>query len=459
MSHSQSKFLRTLGAVVVLPFSLACPLVCAGQTPGQGSNAKPALPPVIKEPHSVKAEAYYHFSLGHLYEDLAAANGNRSDYLNKAIENFRLAMKEDPGGASFLVEDIAELYRAAGRTREAVEEAQDALKANPDDLNARRVLAHIYTQQIGDSNANRIDENMVRRAVEQYKIITDKDPKDIDSLVMLGRLDRILENSVDAEAAFKKAIAIDPENEDAVTGLASVYSDRGDARSASELLEKLTKKNPSPRAYLSLATNYEQVKEYSLAADAMRKALALDPTHIEWNGQLAQYLALAGRYDEALQTYQDLAKLSPQDAAPYLGMAEIYMQQGKFDLAHQVLNKAKDIDPDNIDAKYNEVQLLEKEGKTPQAIAGLNDLLESTSRRTYDAAQRDVRARMVEKLGQLYEENKDYDKAATAFRQMAAIDPDKAARSEALVVDTYRIAKNYPKADQESEAAAKKYPN
>src|SRR5581483_11051099 len=354
MSHLQSNLLRTVCAFVVLPLGLTQASWCAGQTPVANPNAKPPLPPAIKQPPSLKAEAYYHFSLGHLYEELAAANGNRGDYLNKAIDNFRLAMKEDPNGASFLVEDIAELYRAAGRIREAVEEAQDALKTNPDDLNARRVLAHIYTQEIGDAQANRIDENMVRKAIEQYKIVTDKDPKDVESLVMLGRLDRVLSNSVDAEAAFKKAIAVEPDNEDAVTGLASVYSDRGDARSASELLDKLTKKNPSAHAYLSLASNYEQMKEYGLAADALKKAIDLDPTHVEWNAQLADYQALAGRYDEALQTYQELAKDTPQDATAYRGMAQIYTQQRKFDLAHQMLDKAKQIEPDNVEAKYDE---------------------------------------------------------------------------------------------------------
>ena len=454
MSHLHSRFIRNVCAVLLLPLGLN-----AGQTPATNSPANQARPPVIKQPSSLKAEAYYHFSLGHLYEEMAAANGNRSDYLNKAIDNFRLAMKEDPTGASFLVEDIAELYRAAGRIREAVEEAQAALKANPDDLNARRVLAHIYTQEIGDANANRIDENMVRRAIEQYKIVTEKDPKDLESLVMLGRLDRVLNNSVDAEAAFKQAIAVDPDNEDAVTGLASVYSDRGDARSASDLLDKLTKKNPSARAYLSLATNYEQMKEYSLAADALKKAINLDPTHLEWNEQLGQYLALAGRYDEALETYRDLSKEAPQEAGPYLGMAQIYIEQQKYAQAHQMLDKAKELEPDNVEAKYNEVQLLEQEGKIPEAIAALTDLLDSTTRKTYDAAQRDVRGRMVEKLGALYERNHQYDKAVDAFHQMIVLDPGKSARAEALIVDTYRTAKNFPKAEQESDAASKKYPN
>ncbi|MBV9766280.1 MAG: tetratricopeptide repeat protein, partial [Acidobacteriaceae bacterium] len=367
------------------------------------------------------------------------------------------AMKEDPT-ATFLVEDIAELYRVSGRIREAVEEAQNALKANPDDLNARRVLAHIYTQQIGDAQANHIDEGMVRRAVEQYKIITQKDPKDTDSLVMLGRLDRVLNNSVDAEAAFKKALAVDADNEDAITGLASVYSDRGDNRTSSELLEKLTKKNPSPRSLMILANSYESMHEYALAAEAYKKALELDPSRVEIKAALAQDQAFASQYDDALQTYREISESNPQDAQPYAGMAQIYRQQKKFAEAHKMIDKARDLDPDNLDIRDSEVGLLEEEGKTGEAITTLKSLLDTTSRRNYDTQQRGIRARMLEQLGLLYRSNEQYDQAVEAFRQIAVLDPDLGGRAEAQVLDTYRIAKDYSKAQQESDAAAKKFP-
>ena len=458
MSHLKSNVLRA-GCAPVLALTvalLATPL--SGQTPSEKPGAPGStLPAASRQSNSVKAEAYYHFALGHLYEELAGSYGNRSDYVNKAIDNYRLALKEDPS-ASFLVEDIAELYRVSGRIREAVEEAQAALKANPDDLNARRVLARIYTQEIGDAQANRIDEGMARRAVEQYKIITDKDPKDVDSFVMLGRLDRVIDDSVDAEAAFKKVLAIDPDNEDAVTGLASVYSDRGDPKGASALLEKLTQKNPSPRAYISLATNYEAVREYALAADAYKKALDLDPSHEDWKAQLAQDQALAGQYDAALQTYQDLAA-NAQDPQPYLGMAQIYIEQKKFGEAHKMIDKAKELDPENVEAKYDEVLLLEDEGKTADATAELKSVLEATARRSYEPPQRRVRAQMLEKLGGLYRNSDQYDQAVDAFRQIGVLDPDLAARAEAQVIDTYRMAKDYAKAQQEADAALKKYPN
>jgi tetratricopeptide (TPR) repeat protein len=416
------------------------------------------LPPPSKQASSLKASAYYHFSLGHLYEEMAATYGNRSDYVNKAIDNFRLAMKEDPS-ASFLVEDIAELYRVSGRIREAVEEAQAALKTNPDDVNARRVLAHIYAQQIGDAQANHIDEGMARRAVEQYKIIAEKDPKDVDSLVMLGRLDRVLGDSVDAEAAFKKAIESDPDNEDAVTGLAGVYSDRGDMKGSSALLEKLVQKDPTPRGLITLAGSYEGMKEYSLAADTYKKAIELDPNRAELKGALAQDLALAERYDEALKTYQEMAAANPQDAQPYLGMAQVYQAQHKVDDARRMLDKGKQLDPDNIEIRYSEVRLLEQEGKRADAIAMLKGILDSTARRNYDPQQRVTRAKILEELGEMYRKNEQYDLAIATFRDMAALDPDSGALASAQVIDTYRASKEYAKADQESAAAAAKYPN
>jgi tetratricopeptide (TPR) repeat protein len=438
----------------------AVPAVQAAQIPASGSatGSRTALPPPTKQTGSVKAAAYYHFSLGHLYEELAGAYGNRSEYVNKAIENYRLAIKEDPS-ASFLVEDIAELYRVSGRIREAVEEAQDALKTNPDDLNARRVLARIYTQQIGDAQTNRIDTNMARKAVEQYQSITAKDPKDVDSLVMLGRLQKLLDNSVDAEAAFKKALAADADNEDALTGLAGVYSDRGDSRQASELLEKLAKKNPSPRALTALASSYEQMHEYSLAADTLQKAADADPTRAEIKQYLARDLALANRLDEALKVYQDLAGATPQDSEPYLRMSQIYRQQNNLPMARQMNDKAKTIEPDNLDVRVNEVSILDAEGKRTDAINTLKGVLESTARKNYNPTERQYRAGMLERLGVLYRSGDQTEQAVDAFRQIGALDPDLAPRADAQVIDTYRLAKDYTKAQQESDLALKKYPN
>lgn len=416
------------------------------------------LPPATKQASSPKAAAYYHYSLGHLYAEMAASYGNRSDYLNKAIENFRLAMKEDPE-ADFLVEDIAELYLAAGRVKDAVEEAQSALKANPNQLNAHRVLAHIYRSQIGGDGQNRANEGMVRRALDEFKIIAEKDPKDVESLIMVGGLNRMLENSVDAEAAFKKALEIDPDNEDALVGLAGVYGERGDTKASTELLERLATKNPSGRAYAMLGQNYESIKEWKLAAGAFNKAAELEPAQLEFKSQAALDETRAGQLDDAIKAYQEVADAKPLEAEPYIRMAEIRQEQRNIEEARRLIDKAKEIDKYSPEVHRADALLLAEEGKLPEAITAMKGVLDMTAKPNYDPQQKAARAGLFEELGGLYRRNEQYDQAVDSFKQMLALDPDEGSEAVLQIVETHREAKEYPKAQEEADAALAKYPN
>src|SRR5579871_705024 len=293
--------------------SVACPLLLAAAAFGQ-ENSGASKPAVAAD----KAASYYNYSLGHLYAELAGASGNR-ELFNKAVDSYRAAMKADPG-ATFIAEELSDLYIQSGRLREAVTEAEDALKQNPDDLNSRRLLARIYTRLIGDSQANRIDENMVKKAVEQYEKITETDPKDIDSWLMLGRLQKVLQNSTDAMKAYKKVLEMDPDNEEGMTGLATVYADLGDNRSAAELLRKVADKNPNPRSLMSLAGVYEQLHDYKLAADMPRRALDQQQGNCDLKRALAADLLMSDQLDEALTLYQELSAEDPKDEHSLLRM-------------------------------------------------------------------------------------------------------------------------------------------
>src|SRR5450759_5287754 len=71
-----------------------------------------------------KAAAYYNYSLGHLYSEMAAAYGNRGEYFSKAADAYRAALKADPG-ATFIAEELSDLYIQSGRLREAVLDAEE----------------------------------------------------------------------------------------------------------------------------------------------------------------------------------------------------------------------------------------------------------------------------------------------------------------------------------------------
>jgi tetratricopeptide (TPR) repeat protein len=432
---------------------ISCLLLAAAAAYAQNPPATGAA-----EERTGKAAAYYNYSLGHLYSELAGAYGNRGDYFNKAVESYRAALKADPS-ATFISEELSELYIQSGRLRDAVSEAEDTLKQNPQDLNARRVLARIYTRLIGDTQQNHIDESMVKKAIEQYEAITAKEPKDAESWMMLGRLQKMSQNSTESVKAYQKALEADPDNEDAMTGLAMVYADLGDTKAAAGLLKKATEKDPNPRSLAALASAYEQMKDYPLAAETLRRALDQQPGNAEIKKALAQDLLFADQLDEALKLYNEAVADDAKDEQSLLRISQIYRQKREFAKAREAAEKAKELDPNNLEIRYNDVTLLESEGKAPEAIKALKGILESTEKKTYTASERANRTVLLERLGYLYRTNEQYTEAVGAFREIGAMDPDAGARAAAQVVDTYRLAKQFSKAESEADAAAKKFPD
>ncbi len=403
------------------------------------------------------ASAYYHYAMAHIYAELAGEPGGR-EYIDKALENYKEALKADPSSAA-ISDELAEFYVQAGLLSDAEKDADEALAKDPKDLGALRLLARIYTSQIGGQN-NRINQDMLKKAIEQYKKITDLAVKDVDAWVMLGRLEKAAQDNAEAERAYKKALEVDPDNEDALTGLSLVYLDLGNSQAAADTLKTLADKNPSARSLQALAETYEQMREFGLAADALKKALALNPPNAaDVRQAMAQDLVYAQRFPEALQIYQDLVADDPSDAQSYLRMSQIYRTQRKFTDARTASDKALAIDPANVEIRYNQVSILEAEGKTQQAIQTLKDILDTTAKRTYGRPERSMRLALLQRLAELYRDGEQTDLAVEAFRQMADLDADQGARAAAEIVETYRTGHDFSKAQQEADADLKKFPD
>ncbi len=430
---------------------LLCVLACL---PGSGFAADREA----SEKTADRADAYYNFAMGHLYAELAMDFGNRAEYLASAIDHYKQAIKDDPG-ATFLTEELAGLYIQAGRLKEAVTELEGRLKKDPKAVDARRVLGHIYARLIGDQRTNKINEEMLKKAIEQYRKIVEIEPKDADSWLFLGRLYKVSQDSVESERAYKKALDLDPASEEALTGLAMVYSDLGDHQRAVEMLSQAAGKNPSLRSLTNLAQAYEGVRDYANAVQTLRKAIELEPGNLDLKRALAQDLLFARKLDEAIKIYTDLTQADPKDSQSFLRLSQIYRQTRDFQRARQALESAKKLEPDNPDIRFGEVNLLEDEGRHSEAIAKMKEFVDSTEKKSYSVPERATRAALLERLAILYRSNEQYQQAVRVFRQIAELDSDMGPRVAAQVVDTFRQAKDYARAVEESDAAYSKYPN
>jgi tetratricopeptide (TPR) repeat protein len=320
------------------------------------------------------------------------------------------------------------------------------------------LLGRIYTRQIGDAQQGKVNEEMLKRAIDQYSRIVAIDAKDVDTWLMLGRLYKIGQNSVEAEKAYQKVLDLDPYHEDALTGLAIVYADAGDSKRSSELLKRLTDKNPSARTLMALASQYEQMRSFGLAAETLGRALELQPENADVKRAYAQNLLLADKYDEALKMYTELAKDDQKDWQSQLRISQIYLQRKDYGKAREAAEKARTIEPRNLEVQYHEVSILEAEGKAAEAIAAMKEVLTSTAKRSYSSSEKGNRALLLERLGRMQRGAEQYTDAVATFRQIADLDPALAPRGLAQVADTYRLSKDYTKALQEADAASKKFP-
>src|SRR3989440_7669513 len=118
---------------------------------------------------SARAEAYYNYTMGHIFEQ-QYENTSKADYATHAIEFYKKAYALDPK-SPVIGERLAEMYWKAQRIREAINEAQEILKRDPNDVTTRRLLARIYLRRLGDLNAGGGQSEVAGRAIEQYKEI------------------------------------------------------------------------------------------------------------------------------------------------------------------------------------------------------------------------------------------------------------------------------------------------
>lgn len=429
-------------------------------TAEQQSDKTPAAPPgagVVKPPD--RAAAYYHYGLAHMYEEMVAMYG-RSEYVTKAIEEYRLAIEADPS-SEFLNAGLAELYAKTGRIRDAVEEAQDIIKRDPNNLEAHKLLGRIYVRSLGDVQSGAQSQDVLKKAIEQYEAIVRIEPKSSDNHLWLGRLYLANKDMMKAETEFKTAISLDPTSEEAITNVAYLYNEEGDNKKAVDILTSVPDGARTAKIYSAMGYTYEQQKDYKKAIAAYREAISQDHDNLDALRGLAQNLANDNQMDAALQQYTAIQEADPEDPQAALHIAEIYRHMGKFDLALENLKKAEVMMQDSLEVPYNEAIVLEAQGKYDDAADVLQKLVARTTHAdgNYTSGERSNRALFLERLGNIYREESRPLLALETFRKMTDLGGEEAARGYQEIIESYRDQKQWADASRTAHEAVKKLPN
>ena len=422
------------------------------ETAAADAGSKPAIPApdsaTAAEPD--RAQSYYHLALASVYEDDAISEG-RSDEVNQAIEQYKLALNADPDSAE-LSDDLADLYFRADRVHDAETTAHAVLKTHPDDIDAHRLLGRIYLRQLGEGQnggaptAN--SANVLDQAIGEFERIVALQPKSVEDHMVLGQLYTVKHQSEKAEAEFKTAQAIEPESEEVVLNLARLYAESGDVQHAVKAIEAVPVDGRTPKMEFTLGALYDQLKQPKDAIAAYKRADDLEPGDLQTMDALATALLTDDQLDEALKQYQALAEADPENTEALVHIGEIERREGKYEDALATIRKARKIDPTSLEAGFNEGLLLDILGRFDDAIQTYQEMVDATSHANgaYKDDEKNNRAIFLERLGAVFLEENKTDPAIAAYQKMIDMDGSFAARGYQGQVDAYRSAHEFDKA-------------
>jgi tetratricopeptide (TPR) repeat protein len=179
---------------------------------------------------------------------------------------------------------------------------------------------------VGDSRQGKVNEQMIGRAIEQYKKLSELVPKETETWLTLGRLYKLAQNSVESEAAYKKVLELEPDHEEALIGLAMVYSDLGDQPRASEMLSRVVARNPSVRTLTALG------RRSAAAGTCGRPSFSAGardgPGQHQPEVRACENLLLADKVEESLKAFRTGDGRS-KDYRAQLRISQIHRQQKK----------------------------------------------------------------------------------------------------------------------------------
>jgi tetratricopeptide (TPR) repeat protein len=96
------------------------------------------------------------------------------------------------------------------RYEQAIDHFQQAVTFDPSLINARLYLATAYAQQYIPGVDAEDNTRMANQAIDQYKAVLDRDPKNINSIKGIAYLYLQMKRFEDAKTYYRKALEIDP---------------------------------------------------------------------------------------------------------------------------------------------------------------------------------------------------------------------------------------------------------
>ena len=400
-------------------------------------------PGAAQPPTPDPGDAGYYFLLGRHLED-----GGKVD---EAIAALKRAIALAPDSAEPRAE-LAALYAREDRAAEALDAADDALKVDPKNREANRILGSVLAALWEERQRARPTDNLAsypKRATAALEIARGEGTGDLSVDLALARLYMSQKRPADAVPLLRRVRDESPGYAEGGLLLAEAQENSGAPGEAVDTLNAIVDENPSNfRARVQLAETLERQRKWKEAAAAWAAAQPLTQRANEIAARRAMALLNAGDSEAAEAAARALRAASPGDvrAAYILGVA--LEARNKFAEALPILKEAAAAAPDNNSIQFQYAAALDRTGNPAEAEKTFRAIL---TRDPLDATA-------LNYLGYMLADRGDrLDEAVSLIQRALKVDPGNASFLDSLGWAYFRQGK-LDLADSPLSSAAEKQP-
>ena len=245
---------------------------------------------------------------------------------------------------------------------------------------------------------------------------SDKTTQDaqLDTLVQEGIRVHQAGKLEEAEAVYRKVLAVNPDHADANHFLGVIAFQVGMLEESLVLIARAIGINPGKAIYCcNLGNTLQALDRPDEAIDSHQKALSLSPNLSESHNTLGFLLKEQGRLEVAVACFDKALAINPDYAEAHSNRGIVLRKLGANEDAAESYRKALAINPDYAEAQNNLGSTLRELGREDEAVASYQKAV--AIKPDYAEAHSNL-GNTLRKLGQL-------DEAVASYRRALDIDP------------------------------------
>ena len=273
----------------------------------------------------------------------AVAEYDRKQY-TAAEQYIKTSIDKEPNNPPAYVE-LGSVRLAEGRSADAQKSFQQALDLDPNSADAISGLMNVD-----------LAEKQPDKAIATIKAQLAKYPGNPDFHVMLGMLLKDQKKDFSgAEAEFKEALKLNPNDAGAYLKLGTLQNERGATDDAVQTYVEAAKHNPKEVGFFLLAGGiYEDKKDWDHAKQMYQKVLAVQPENpIASNNMAYAMLQQGGNVDVAFQMAQTAHRLLPDNPSSSDTLGWAFYHKHVYTSAIDLFKEAVKKNPSSVLYNYH----------------------------------------------------------------------------------------------------------